>query len=263
VQGQRRAVPPRRPVLLQLKNAELAALQARAAPNATAPAAPAATPSAAAPSPAAPVPAARAPSKVAPVAPERGNSLIDLLEQYWYLPAALVAVLITLLVLRAVRARQEDAFDRSLGRLAQPAFDSTEPASMRTSDTMPLRALAPSGQEQSYRVEESGVHEQPAALADRASATGQHVAIDEHVTGTAPVALDQGDPLAEADFHMAYGLYDQAADLVQIAISREPARRDLRLKLLEVFFVWGNKERFLSSARDLAATRCPANGKRS
>jgi pilus assembly protein FimV len=244
--------------LLQLRNAELAALQARAAPNATAPAAPATAPSAAAPSPVAPTPAAAAPSRVAPAAPERGNSLIDLLEQYWYLPAALVLVLIILLVLRAVRARQEDAFDRSLGRLAQPSFDSTEPASMRTSDTVPLRALAPAGQEQSYRVEESGVHEQPAALTDRASTTGQHVAIDEHVTGAAPVALDQGDPLAEADFHMAYGLYDQAADLVQIAISREPARRDLKLKLLEVFFVWGNKERFLSSARDLAATRAQA-----
>jgi pilus assembly protein FimV len=54
---------------------------------------------------------------------------------------------------------------------------------------------------------------------------------------------------------MAYGLYDQAADLVQIAISREPNRRDLKLKLLEVFFVWGNKERFLQSARELASTR--------
>jgi pilus assembly protein FimV len=258
--------------LLQLKNAELAALQARAAPNATAPVAsapavttpppapPAAAPSAAAPSPAPAAPAVKTPPTVAPVAVERGNSLIDLLEQYWYLPAALVVVLIILLVLRAVRARQEDAFDRSLGRLAQPTFDSPEPANMRTSDTVPLRALTPAGQEQSYRVEESGVHEQPAGLADKAStaATGQHVAIDEHVTGEAPVALDQGDPLAEADFHMAYGLYDQAADLVQIAINREPARRDLRLKLLEVYFVWGNKERFLSSARELAATRAQA-----
>jgi pilus assembly protein FimV len=258
--------------LLQLRNAELAALQARAAPNAAAPAAsappvtspapaaPAAGPSAAAPSAPAPASAARAPSKVAPVAVERGNSLIDLLEQYWYLPAALVAVLITLLVLRAVRARQEDAFDRSLGRLAQPAFESSDAASMRTSDTVPVRALTPPGEEHSsYRVEESGVHEQPAGLADRAATTGQHVAIGEHVAGgEAPVALDQGDPLAEADFHMAYGLYDQAADLVQIAIGREPTRRDLKLKLLEVYFVWGNKERFLSSARELAATRAQA-----
>ena len=31
----------------------------------------------------------------------------------------------------------------------------------------------------------------------------------------ATAALEQGDPLAEADFHMAYGLYDQAADLVR------------------------------------------------
>ena len=54
---------------------------------------------------------------------------------------------------------------------------------------------------------------------------------------------------------MAYGLYDQAADLVRIAIARDPERRDLKLKLLEVFFVWGNKEQFLQSAHELASTR--------
>jgi pilus assembly protein FimV len=57
---------------------------------------------------------------------------------------------------------------------------------------------------------------------------------------------------------MAYGLYDQAADLVRIAIARDPARRDLKLKLLEVFFVWGNKEQFLQTARELAETRAQA-----
>src|SRR5690606_5549775 len=30
---------------------------------------------------------------------------------------------------------------------------------------------------------------------------------------------------------------------------------DLKLKLLEVFFVWGNKDQFLQTARDLARTR--------
>ena len=57
---------------------------------------------------------------------------------------------------------------------------------------------------------------------------------------------------------MAYGLYDQAADLIRIAIRREPERRDLKLKLLEVFFVWGNKEQFLQTARELAGTRAEA-----
>jgi pilus assembly protein FimV len=54
---------------------------------------------------------------------------------------------------------------------------------------------------------------------------------------------------------MAYGLYDQAADLVRIALEREPERRDLRMKLLEIYFVWGNKDAFLQTAKELAQTR--------
>ncbi len=60
-----------------------------------------------------------------------------------------------------------------------------------------------------------------------------------------------GDPLAEADFHMAYGLYDQAADLVQQALAEAPARSDLHLKLVEIYFVWGNQAGFLEAARAL------------
>jgi len=61
--------------------------------------------------------------------------------------------------------------------------------------------------------------------------------------------------LAEATSTWPTGLYDQAADLVQIASKREPQRRDLKLKLLEIFFVWGNKDRFLELARELGASR--------
>ena len=78
------------------------------------------------------------------------------------------------------------------------------------------------------------------------------------MSGDGPASMESGDPLAEADFHMAYGLYDQAADLVQLAMKREPQRRDLKLKLLEIYFVWGNKERFLDLARDLDTTRADA-----
>jgi pilus assembly protein FimV len=272
---------------LQLRNADLAALQARAAQSAANNAAPPSAPPAAAkpavpatpptpaPAPAAPsenvtpptpAPPAAAPPVVkptpAPVATgaEGGNSLLDLIEQYWYVPAGLLAVLIILVVLRFVRARQEDEFDRSLGRL-QPGFETSADAS-RATDTVPVRTLPSAGGETSYRVEESGPHEQPTFEQPPdmglAGGTGHHVAIDDTVTGERPVALDQGDPLAEADFHMAYGLYDQAADLVQIAISREPNRRELKLKLLEVYFVWGNKDRFLQTARELANTRTQA-----
>jgi pilus assembly protein FimV len=271
--------------LLQLKNEELARLQARAATPAAAPAAAAhplpappvaATPPAPTPAPvSAPVAASPAPApppapevpavtppKPAPVAvahpavvPE--TSMLDLAEEYWYVPAGLLAIVIALLVVRAVRSRQEDAFDRSLGRMAEPGFDAPAPTRLR-SDTVPVRALGGVRDEPSYKVEESGSHEAP--VFDRAGVVGggagtRPVAVEDHVSTGAPVGIDQGDPLAEADFHMAYGLYDQAADLVQIAITREPGRRDLRLKLLEVFFVWGNKDRFLQSARQLAGTR--------
>src|SRR6185437_12967633 len=89
--------------------------------------------------------------------------------------------------------------------------------------------------------------------------TAKHVTTaDQTISSETAVNLDQGDPLAEADFHMAYGLYDQAADLIRIAIGREPDRRDLKLKLLEVFFRRGNKEQFQQTAHELADTRAEA-----
>jgi pilus assembly protein FimV len=78
---------------------------------------------------------------------------------------------------------------------------------------------------------------------------------DDTMSSETPMHVDQQDALAEADFHMAYGLYDQAADLIKIAIQREPGRRDLKFKLLEIFFVWGNKDSFVDAARDLYQTR--------
>ena len=115
---------------------------------------------------------------------------------------------------------------------------------------MPLR-------DQSILVEESGSHAKP-RFDGTANTRAPHIAADQTISAETAVNLDQGDPLAEADFHMAYGLYDQAADLVRIAIQRDPTRRDLKLKLLEVFFVWGNKEQFLHSAHELASTRAEA-----
>ena len=74
---------------------------------------------------------------------------------------------------------------------------------------------------------------------------------EDTLAGEDTLKLDQSDPLAEADFHIAYGLYDQAADLVRAASEREPERRDLKMKLLEIFFVWGNKDSFVASAKAL------------
>ena len=75
--------------------------------------------------------------------------------------------------------------------------------------------------------------------------------LERTISTGAPLNLDQADPIAEAEFHMAYGLYDQAADLLGKALEGDPDNRAYRVKLIEVFFVWENKEGFLEQARAL------------
>ncbi|MGI9291347.1 MAG: FimV/HubP family polar landmark protein, partial [Gammaproteobacteria bacterium] len=75
--------------------------------------------------------------------------------------------------------------------------------------------------------------------------------LEKTISTGAPLNLDQADPMAEADFHMAYGLYDQAADLLVNALIEAPENRDYRVKLIEVYFVWENKDGFLEQAKAL------------
>jgi pilus assembly protein FimV len=190
---------------------------------------------------------ARHPVAAQPAVPQ-SSWLDSLLGLWWVLALAIVAVA-GVFGLRSWSSRRKTGFDDSLGGLAEAGASgrSREPSFEETSPQ-----LAP--RESNFLVEESGTHERP-RLASAPASAPRRVESDETISAETAINLDQGDPLAEADFHMAYGLYDQAADLVRIAIQREPARRDLKLKLLEVFFVWGNKEQFLATARDLAETR--------
>ena len=187
---------------------------------------------------------------VIPVQVEPSSSLLDSLLQYWWVLAGLVVAALAFFGLRAWRDRRQSSFDDSLGQLNSRPSGGSQDSSY---NTQPLVAL----KDESILVEESGTHAKPGIDAT-ANTRAPNIAADATISAETAINLDQGDPLAEADFHMAYGLYDQAADLVKIAIARDPTRRDLKLKLLEVFFVWGNKEQFLHSAHELASTRSEA-----
>jgi pilus assembly protein FimV len=292
--------------LVEMKNAQLADLQARlAASQGTAKAPPASAPRAAEPPAAAapppaeepappvakaeppvsaspppaeeppvpvqeaqptPPPAAATPAPTEPVkrpTPKptpaaQGGGLIDTLMDYWWALALVAIAIAGYFGFKTWRSRRQSEFDDSLSRLAV-AGASTAERGFASGDTAPMRPVSNENPEGAFLVEESGTHQRPRFGAAAAQAPARHVATsDETISTEAAINLDQGDPLAEADFHMAYGLYDQAADLIRIAINREPNRRDLKLKLLEVFFVWGNKEQFLTAARELAATRADA-----
>lgn len=59
---------------------------------------------------------------------------------------------------------------------------------------------------------------------------------------------DSKDALADAEFHLAYGLYDGAIPLLKQAIAQHPDRPDLKLRLADACFSAGNASEFESAA---------------
>ncbi|MGA2343609.1 MAG: FimV/HubP family polar landmark protein, partial [Steroidobacteraceae bacterium] len=209
------------------------------------------------------------PNIVAPVPPPKpavnkpatppaaaSGSWLDWVQENYLLLGAVLALILAALGFVAWRRRKQSSSAGSLNDLGS-VLDETQISDMRDSAAK-LTAMR-KGNNDSFVVEESGPHAVPDFTAEtgRFGDTGElkPASPEDTMSSESAVNLDQGDPLAEADFHMAYGLYDQAADLVRIALEREPDRRDLRLKLLEIYFVWGNKDAFLQTAKELAASR--------
>lgn len=193
-------------------------------------------------------------------------SLLERIGDLWWVPIVAGLLLVVGLILAFLKRRRETSDLGSLDAFA-PAFEPSLPA-------VPVKSRdrADSFLVQSNDLEEvedpplAGFDDEPeplhrpepireAAKPRAEAAVAESKPLEDTLSSETAVHFDQQDALAEADFHMAYGLYDQAADLVKIAIEREPARRDLKLKLLEIYFVWGNRDLFLDTARDLYETR--------
>jgi len=267
--------------LLELRNQELADLQkkladARAKEEAVKPApAPVPEPAPVAPAPPsgetavapeddvgkttapAPAPAKPKPAKPKP-APKvkEGPSFVDTLTDNWLiLVGGALLLVLGLLGYNFFRRRRDEDVDGAL-----KSFDLPPDAPIPT-ETMRLRALAvgdrtaemvrpPMFQEEDDDDEDIVVEERPVAR-PKTEAPRPGVGHEETISTEAALDLDTADPLAEADFHMAYGLYDQAVDLVRMALQKEPQRNDLKLKLAEIHFVAGDTNQFLTVARDL------------
>ena len=89
------------------------------------------------------------------------------------------------------------------------------------------------------------------AVDDVVAESGSLGSIEDTFSSETAVNLDQTDPIAEADFHMAYGLYDQAADLINGALESDATDKSLMSKLCEIYFVWGNRDAFIDAATKL------------
>ncbi len=62
---------------------------------------------------------------------------------------------------------------------------------------------------------------------------------------------EQDDVLNEVDVYLAYGLYDNAEDLLKQSLDNSPERADYRAKLLDTYFATKNKEAFIKEAEML------------
>jgi pilus assembly protein FimV len=58
------------------------------------------------------------------------------------------------------------------------------------------------------------------------------------------------DPISEADVYLAYGRHQQAEDILKEALEKEPERKEIKLKLLEVSFAAKNREAFELGAQE-------------
>ena len=205
-------------------------------------------PEAAEPAPAETKPAARA---------DTGPSFLESLADNWLiLLGAAALVVLGMLGFNFMRRRREEDVDGAL-----KGFDLPQTAPVPT-ETMRLRALA-TGEKTAEMIrppafedhdddddQDIVVEERPVAR-PKTETTRPSAGHEETISAEAALDLDTADPLAEADFHMAYGLYDQAVDLVRMALQKEPQRNDLKLKLAEIHFVAGDTNQFLTVARDL------------
>ncbi|WP_122664928.1 FimV/HubP family polar landmark protein [Pseudomonas viridiflava] len=61
------------------------------------------------------------------------------------------------------------------------------------------------------------------------------------------------DPLVQAEIHIAYGRMNQAVELLEEAVKEDPARDDIRLKLMEIYAEQGNTKAFAAHERKVVA----------
>jgi pilus assembly protein FimV len=198
-----------------------------------------------------PTPEVQAPKPVAPAPkPVPQPSLVDdLLGNPNMLMAAggvglLLLALLWLVVRRSSKAREEAAKASSLE-------DSSDDENAPLFDTV---------EESDEELESNAFDEveQPAeAASDEFDETSVGTDEQEQEPGEAKVeagakaAEAADDVLAEADVYIAYGLYQQAEDVLRKALSVDPARNDYRAKLLECHFGAKNVVAFESEAKDL------------
>lgn len=250
--------------LIELKNNQLAKMQAEgpgAAPAATAAvpaitaelaATPPATPAEAAPTPESAIaPPVDTPAETPAVAPkpvvDEDKTFNELLTNPILLGliggGAVVLLLLLLLLARRRKAQQEAEKHLRMARaLAEEQEFSAE-------QDLPESSF------EGLEVPAASVKLNTAAPAPAPAAVVAPVVMAEPIAAplVAPAAERSDDVLDKAQSHINAGRLNQAAALLEEGVSLEPQRSDLRLKLMEVYGQQGDRDAFVAQERQLVA----------
>ncbi len=249
--------------LIQLKNDQLARLQAeKGAPatpaTAAMPAQLAGEPAAAPAAPAAPdatvatpAPATPEPAKADSASSSVEGKFNDLLTNPIVLgviggAAGLLVLLLLLLWARHRNARREEEKHLRMARALaeEPVFTSNIDQDLPPDSFEGLEVPPP--------------NVKLAAAPAPAPAVEPAVAVPTVASVLAPLAVavapvNSSDALAQAQSLVDRGHLNQAADVLEQAIKQEPKRSDLRLKLMEVYGLQNDKDGFVTQERQLVA----------
>ncbi|MCO5364873.1 FimV/HubP family polar landmark protein [Pseudomonas alliivorans] len=113
------------------------------------------------------------------------------------------------------------------------------------------RALA----EESQFVSDMDMNAPPASF-DGLDVTPPNVRMGAGPAAVAATAARErpADPLVQAEIHIAYGRMNQAVELLEESVKNEPERDDIRLKLMEIYAEQGNNKAYAAHERKLVAS---------
>ncbi len=170
------------------------------------------------------------------------TSLVDeILANPMYMAAG--GGVIVLLLLVAMMMRRRGQADEEDFTVMTPVVQSAEPkadagvAATTTSAAELVEETAASTEEPTEHIEDD-----ISAIGDFGSGMGAIQAEESEI-----------DPVAEADVYLAYRRYEQAEALLKEAIAADPARHELKLKLLEIYHATKDTDSFEAQAESLYA----------
>lgn len=163
---------------------------------------------------------------------------------------ALIAGLVAVIVLRRRKAEQAAArSEPKLIRAAEAPWLDSGTADPLLETVKPVPAAKPLADDTPTVIAPVAA----AAAAAAADSTGDDEEAETPASVARSIALnvDASDPLTEADFHLAYGLYDEAAQMLKQAIAQDPERTELKVKLAETYAAAAKPVEFQEVAEEL------------